>query len=196
MTLISTIKRLINNKDYLKLLENFFSLSVLNIVGYLFPLILIPYLTRVLGVEKFGLYAFSFALIQYFTILVNYGFDYSATKYISINREDREKISFAFYSILFIRLVIAFICVVLILILTSAIDRIGNEYSLYIYGVGIFIGQAITPIWLFQGMEQMKYVTIINFVAKLTSTILILIFIKKQSDYIYMNLFYISKIGY
>ncbi len=184
------IKLLFLSKEKKQLVENFFSLSLLNFINYLFPLILIPYLTRILGVEKYGLYAFSFAIIQYGSVLVSYGFDFSATKYVAINREKHEKISKVFVSVTIIRFVIALICVLILIGIILLIDKLNREYLLYIFGVGIFVGQAITPLWLFQGMEKMKFVTIINFVSKLTSTILIFVFLKNKSDYIYVNLYF------
>ncbi len=184
------IRKLLLNKENKRLLENFFSLSILNFINYLFPLILIPYLTRILGVEKFGLYAFSYAVIQYCTVLVSYGFDYSATKYVAINRDNLEKISEVFICVIIVRLALALVCVVLVLAATGLINKLRGEYLLYVFGIGIFLGQALIPLWLFQGMEQMKFVTIINFISKLTSTLLIFIFLKNQSDYIYVNLFF------
>ena len=183
-------KKLFDKKDNRRLIENFFSLSVLNFINYLFPLILIPYLTRILGVEKFGLYAFSFAIIQYCTLLVGYGFNFSATKFVAINRDDNEKISKIFISATIVRIILALICILLIILALNLFDKLREEAFLYIYGIGIFVGQSLTPLWLFQGMEKMKYVTIINFVSKLTSTVLIFVFLKNQSDYIYVNLYF------
>lgn len=58
-------------KDHRRVLENFFSLSILNVANYVFPIILIPYLTRVLGVEKYGTYIYAYSIINYLTLLYN-----------------------------------------------------------------------------------------------------------------------------
>jgi PST family polysaccharide transporter len=66
--------------DYKRLLSNFFSLSVLQGLNYLFPLITMPYLTRVLGMDKYGLVSYAAVIISYFQMVTDYGFNLSATK--------------------------------------------------------------------------------------------------------------------
>lgn len=180
----------ISKSDLKRILGNIFSLSVLNGINYLFPLILIPYLVRILGVEKYGLYAFSFAVIQYFVLLVNYGFPFSATKLVSVHRNNRERISVIFYSVTISRVILSLISIVIIITITITFPKFRNEYQLYIYGLGIIIGTAINPIWLFQGFEKMKYLAIVNLIAKSLILILIFSFIKTSSQYIYVSLFF------
>lgn len=184
------IKYKIYNKDILSLINNFFSLSILNVINYAFPLILIPYLTKVLGVENFGKYVFSFAIIQYATLFVSYGFDYSATKYVSINRENKNKLSSIFINVLTLRILISLICTIIIYVTCEIIFDNSHDKKLYLNGIGVFIGYALNPLWFFQGMEKMKFVTIINFISKLVSTLLVFIYIKDKNSLELVNLFF------
>jgi len=68
--------------------KNIISLYLLQISYYVLPLITVPYLVRVLGPEKFGLVAFGQSLVAFFALFVNYGFDLTATREISIKRRD------------------------------------------------------------------------------------------------------------
>jgi PST family polysaccharide transporter len=177
------VKSIIKHKDYIKLVENFLSLSVLNIVNYLFPIILIPYLTRTLGVEKYGIYAFGLAIINYFSLLVNYGFDFSATKQVAIIRDNKARLNRLFSSVLTVRLFLVLIALVLLTLATIIVPKLYTERVLLFSGVGIFIGIALIPIWLFQGLENMKVVAMVNFCTRLFSTVLIFLFVKEQMDY-------------
>ena len=176
-------KNILSKKDYRVLIENFFSLSVLNIINYLFPLILIPYLTRILGVEKYGLYAFAFAIINYFVMLVNYGFDFSATRQAAIIRDEKEALNRLFSTVTTVRIILALISVVFLFIIVSLVNKLSLEKELIFSGIGIIVSAVFIPIWLFQGLENMKLVTLVNFITRLLSTMLIFLFVKEQQDY-------------
>ena len=66
--------------------SNFFSLSILEVSNYLFPLITLPYVVRTLGSDNYGFLAISTAITNYLLIIVGYGFNIWATKEIAQNK--------------------------------------------------------------------------------------------------------------
>lgn len=177
-----------------RLTENFISLSVLQGLNYLLPLITLPYLVRVLGPEKFGLIAFAQAFTGYFQILTDYGFNLSATREISIHREDRQKVNEIFSSVMTIKIFLCIISFLLLSLFLIFIPRFRSDYLVYLFSFGIVVGNVLFPVWFFQGMERMKYITILNFISKVIFTICIFIVIRKSSDYLYVPL--LNSLGY
>lgn len=173
-------------KDKKRLLSNFFSLSVLQAFTYILPLLTLPYLVRVLGVEKFGLVMFAQAFIMFFNILVDYGFNLSATREVAIHRDDKDKLTEIFSSVMIIRTLLIFISLIILNIIIFSFEKFSDDRELYQLTFLWVIGQAMFPIWYFQGIEKMKYITIVNITSKVLFTILIFIVIQEPSDYIYV----------
>lgn len=180
--MIKKLKRKYKGRGFKTIVENFVSLSALNILNYIFPLILIPYLTRVLGVENYGIYAFVYAILNYFTLVVRYGFEFSATKQIAIISEQKQKLNEVFSAVLSVRVILILITLVILNLLFLFIPKIADYKTYFIMGAGIFIGHGLIPVWFFQGMEKMKFLTIINLVTRSVSTILVFLFVKKSSQ--------------
>ncbi len=172
------------------LFKNFTSLSLLQISNYIFPLITLPYLVRVLGPEKYGLINFAAAFTGYFTILTDYGFNLSATQEISINRDDKQKVSEIFSSVIASKLFLYFISTLLFFSCLISFNIFKADNVLFLISFGGLIGTVLFPLWFFQGMEKMNFILIINFVIKLITVILIFLFIKNSSDYLLLVLIY------
>jgi len=170
--------------EYSRILKNFFSLNLVQISNIIFPLIILPYVVRVLGVEKFGLISFVQSFIMYFVIISDYGFNLAGTREISVNRGNPSKISEIFYSILILKILLGIIClsIILALILSSVFFR--NNWILYLVGTGILFGSILFPYWFFQGIEKMEIIPIINISIKTVQLVLIFLLIKNKGDYI------------
>jgi PST family polysaccharide transporter len=152
------------------------------------PLFTLPYLVRVLGAENFGLVNFSFSIIMYFNILVSFGFELSATREISMNRDNIEKVSKIFSTVMLIKILLFIFSFIILSILIFSIDTLHEHMALYYVTFGFVLGNLLFPTWFFQGMEKMKYITYINFVSRVLFTILIFILVKESDDYIYVPL--------
>ena len=71
------------------------------------------------------------------------------------------------------------------------IERFRVDFTTYILAFGIVLGNAFFPIWFFQGMEQMKYITYLNLISKITFTILVFLLVNSEKDY---NIFIILNV--
>jgi len=165
-----------------KLLQNLLSLSFLQGLNNFLPLITFPYLVRVLGPEKFGLVNFVTAFVAYFSMITDFGFNFSATQQISISRNDKEKLSIIVSSVYTIKTLLLFLCFVLFITLVSLISTFSVEKELYFFSFIIVLGTTFTPVWFFQGLEEMKQLVAISTLSKLLMIVGIFVFIHSETD--------------
>ena len=185
---------IINKEDFKIIRNNFFSLTSLKVLTYILPLITFPYLIRVLGIEKFGLIMFAQATMYYFEIVVDFGFNLSATREVALNAKKPNKLNeiiSAVFSIKFMLLLFSFL---ILIVVVNLFDRFSQDFLLYYYSFLKVIALAFFPVWFFQGIEKMKYITLIDIISKSIFTVLIFVFVQSESDYILVPL--ISGVGY
>jgi PST family polysaccharide transporter len=185
------IKRIKSQKV---LIESYLSLSILNGLNIILPLLTLPYILRIVGPTNYGVYAFISVLIHYCLLINSYGFNLSATKQVSQHRNDIYKLSRIYSSVIVDRLILAFISFILLFSLSFLFISTRIEFMMLIWGVGIVVGDTFVPIWLFQGVEKMRYLTIVNVASKVVFTILIFIFIRESSDFRYIII--LNSLGY
>jgi len=162
---------------------NFVYLSILNFFNILLPLITLPYLMHTVGKANYGIYSYVYMVVQYVIIFATYGFNLSATKQISQCRDDNEKVNQIYNSVIASKLIIGIVVSSVILLLSRFVFRDDQAPMMFIYGLGMVIGDILTPLWLFQGMEKMKYMTLVNASSKILFTILVFIVIRRSDDY-------------
>lgn len=166
------------------LLENFISLGALQVFSYVIPLISLPYLSRILGPEMFGLVFFAQAFMAYFMMITDYGFGLSATREIAINRHNNNNLSNIFSAVTVVKFILLGISFLILLLAIAFVPKIHDNWLLFVLTFFMVAGNAIYPVWFFQGMERMKYITFLNILAKTIFLVLIFIFVKHQTDYI------------
>jgi PST family polysaccharide transporter len=176
------------SKSRNRILGNFLSLSTLEVVNYIIPLMTLPYLVRVLGPAKFGAVAFAQALVAYFVILTDYGYYLSGPRQISINRNDTLEVSRIFSRILIIKCLLMTITFLVLIIIIFTVPRFTSDKFLYIFAFGNVVGDLLFPTWFFQGMERMKYITMLYLVAKLFFLVAIFVVVRTQEHYVYVPL--------
>lgn len=180
---------LTNTVEKKRVLSNVFSLGSLQAANYLFPLIIAPYLIRVLGPEYYGLIAFSTATVTYFGLLTDYGFNLSATSQIALHRHDLHKLNEIFSAVMIVKFFLMLLSLILLILLVNSFNKFAEHSALYLITFTMVIGQFLFPVWLFQGMETMKYITYINLLTKAAFTLSIFIFVQSENDYLYVPLF-------
>lgn len=176
-------------KKHKILVSNFVYLSLLQGLNLLLPLITFPYLIKVLGVEYFGLLSFSFAFITYFQIVTDYGFNATGTRDISLVVDDFEKQNLIFNQIMSAKLLLVVLSFIVMMGIVFSFEIFRNYWIIYLFSFGSILGQAIFPVWYFQGIQKMKYITYLNLATKLIFTIALFVFVRQKSDYYLVPVF-------
>ena len=173
---VGLLKNLISSQK--TLFENFSYLALLQIINLVIPVLIFPYLIRVLGKETYGLIVFAQSIVGYFLILVSFGFNITSTQKVSISRDNKNKLGEIVCSV-FILKTIFFVASFILLFLLLKINTFSNlNKTLFYLTMTICLADVIFPTWYFQGIEKMKYITFITLASRITSTILIFILIK------------------
>jgi len=179
-TLLARARKLIRHN----VVKNALLLYGVQLSSYIFPLIAVPYLSRILGPSKFGLIAFAQSFIWYFVTLTEYGFNLTATRRIAIHADDPEVVSMTFNSVMAAKLLLCAAGFVVMTGTVLAVPKLRADWLLYACCYLAVIGNCLFPQWLFQGLQKLQHVAWRDFAAKLLSLIAIFIFVRKESDYL------------
>lgn len=195
MNKISEIKKKINSSnDGKTVFANFGYLSLLQIAGYVFPLITMPYLARVIGANGFGKIAFASAIVIWVQTISDWGFNMTATRDVAQNRDNKEKVSRIFSNVLWARCLLTIFSGLLLLLAVSIIPYFRSNADIIWITFLLVPGYILFPDWFFQAIEKMKYTTIFNLLLKLIFTVAVFIFIRDREDYLIQPL--LTTIGY
>lgn len=168
-------------------IKNFVIYGIGQVVNLVSPLLVMPYLVTICekeGLGKIGV-GFSFALI--FIVLVDYGSYINGTKEISINRNNPEIIKRKIVSIYVMKLFLIVILLFLVFLLINFVPFFNKEQAVFFFSFSYVIGQLINPTWIFQGLENYKWISFMNIISKVIYVAGVFIFIRKKEDYMYVN---------
>ncbi len=164
-------------------IKDVFYLIALQGLNYIAPLLVLPYLMKVLGAEKFGYIGFSLSVMQYLMLVVDFGFNFSVTKKIALVKNDRAKLNDAFTSTVYAKLILLSISFIILLAITLIPRFEIYRQTMFIMFLMV-IGNAFSFVWLFQGLGQIRFISVFNIIAKLSILPLTFIFVKSQNDYL------------
>ncbi|WP_305373381.1 oligosaccharide flippase family protein [Photobacterium leiognathi] len=189
---MSNIIKKINFID-IRVLKNFSHLAIANLFIMIIPFIYYPYLIRVLGSEVYGNIVYVQAIYFFLSIVIQFGFSVSATKDVSVNRDDNEYISNIFISIFIIKAILLIIGLVVVAFFINYFNIQGVELDLHLTSLLYVFGDLFLVNWIYQGFEKMQYVSLGTIAYKLVFLISIFFFIKSSEDIInYSFLFSLS----
>lgn len=191
---IDSLQEKFKNKDAKTVITNFSWLSISMIAGYIFPLLTMPYLAKTIGAEGFGKIAFALAIVAWVQTIVDWGFNFTATRDVARCYGDAEKISEILSNVIWARLFLMMVCLLALFLLSLFIPSFRDNRTIIFVTFLMIPGHILCPDWFFQAIEKMKYITIFNLLLKLVFTLGVFIFIKSEKDVIIQPL--LTSVGY
>lgn len=184
-SIFSKLRGILHTQDGKRLLESLLSLGALEIIAYIFPLITIPYLSKTIGVDRFGDLALATAMIMYFQVFVDWGYNFIGTREVARYREDEEKVSHIYSTVFWGRLFLISVSLVIVACLIFFVPRLQLIALPLAFRFLIIVGYWLYADWLFQGLEEMRYITVLNLCSNIFFTASVFLFIKSPEDYVY-----------
>lgn len=161
---------------------NILSLYLLQGLNYLVPLAVLPYLVRVLGMDRYGLIAFAQSFAQYFSVLTDYGFNYSATRSIAQSRDDAEAVSRHFCSVFVIKVALMGLGALILFLVLSGVARFHRDSSFFWVAYLAVAGNVLFPVWFYQGIEKMQYISVVSGASRLLAAAALFVFVHNPRD--------------
>lgn len=166
-----------------RLVKNAAALFIVQLSAYAAPLLILPYLTRVLSTEHFGLIAFATSFNFYFITLVEYGFNLTATRRIAIHRDNPDLLSKICSSVYAAKALLTLVGFVLMLAIVLATPKLRANVGLFCLSYLAVVGDLLFPLWLFQGLQKMENLVWRDLLTKVVSLCLTFAFVRQDSDF-------------
>ena len=148
----------------------------------LFPLFTVPYLTRMLNPSGWGTVAFVLSMAEILTLIIEFGFNFSATREISRQRHDRENCRDVMGGVLGAQALLAVIAIGLAAVVSPHIPLLRNQPKMVVAGLIYAVAQGCTPLWFFQGLERLRLAASLEIGAKFVALCGVFLFVRSPQD--------------
>ena len=164
--------------------KNFLYNSILTSANYLFPIIVFPYVSRVLGVTSIGICNYVDSIVQNFILISMLGIPIMGIREVVLAKRDRIRLNRVFSTILFLNAAMTALAVVILLSCTYLIQDLYQYKELMYVGVFKLVGNFLMIEWFFKGLEDFKYITIRSIAVRSLYVIAVFVFVQTKDDYI------------
>lgn len=162
--------------------ENYFFMTVLQVLNTLFYVLIYPYLIRTLGAESYGLYVFAMSIVTYFVSFVGFGFDLPAVKIIAQYPTDEKLKAHTLSCIYTAKIYLEILSLIVFSIIIFSVPYLRNNWALLFICFSQTLTNIIFPQWYFQGLQKMRIVTYVQLGLKLISLPFIFLTIHTSND--------------
>lgn len=165
------------------LAKNIGFLTISQAANYVLPLVTIPYITRVVGPENYGFIEFATVAMLYFSAVVIYGFNTTATRKIAETPQNMGKVSHVFSAVMHTRVILFLLSTASFVVILFLVPQFSEQKMLMICAFPIVLGWALYPDFLFQGIQKLRVVAVANLLIKTLAAVFVFILLHKKQDF-------------
>ena len=165
--------------------------SIMSAMTILVPVIVYPYVCRVIKPEGVGSVSFAQNIIVYFTMLAQMGIPTYGIRACARVRDDKTELSRTVHELMFINIITCAISYALFAIALAAVPQMREDKTLFIImALPVLLG-TIGADWFYSGIEQYPFMAAVSVTCNLLMVAGVFIFVKKPADYILYGLMYV-----
>jgi polysaccharide transporter, PST family len=162
--------------------QNTLSLFTVQIARYILPLVTIPYLARVLGPEEWGLVIFGQASAQWLVLVLEYGFNLSATREIARHQDNQDEIAEIVAGVIGALGLLLLGSGLVVLLMGLSVPTFGQHPDYLVWAWLIALAQGLSPLWYFQGIEKMRHPAMLDLGVRIVATVGTLVWVKTSDE--------------
>jgi len=166
-----------------KLGRNIGYMTLSQAANYVLPLVTLPYITRIIGPENYGLVEFATVTILFLSAIVTYGFTFTGTRKVAELKDNFPRISKVFSTLIQAKLYLLLIASIIFGLLLLGIPQYRIEWHLMLFAFPYVIGWGLYPDFLFQGRQDLGIIAMVTTAIKVLGAVLIFALIHEESDY-------------
>lgn len=151
-------------------------------ITYLFPLIVYPYISRVLGVANIGLVGFIDSLVTYFILISMMGISVLGIREVARSREDSRGLRRTFSGLLSLHLIVTLVCLVVMAVLALTVDELRDHRPMMYIGMCKLVCNVFLVEWFFRGIEDFRYITLRSAIIRGAYVVCVFLFVRDSSD--------------
>lgn len=163
-------------------LGNTAALMIMQAVKFLFPLVTLPYLARVLEPDAYAVRAYVVSYMVFIQTLIDFGFAQYGTKLIAENAHDPQAMSSISTDVFIAKLLLALLGAAITLASAAFIPILGDNLAFVALSFGAIAAKSLLPDFVLQGLENMKAIAVRFSITQVIAVILIFLFVKKPSQ--------------
>lgn len=164
--------------------------AILTFSTYLVPLLVFPYISRILGADCIGAIDTVDSIIDYCILISMMGMSTLGIREIAKHRDNRSELQMAFNNLFWLNAISTAIVFAVLVGATCLIQDLQHRYILLTIGSFKLLANLFWIEWFYRGLEEFGYITIRSVIVRILFIASVFIFVKEKSDFtIYYALF-------